>query len=265
VNPGNDDFLRAPPNNFKIAATGTGLYIPFETGGSTTAGAGSLSFRFDDAGTLTGIYSNSGSHDVRSTQGDNYRLNSQDFTIRYAQLVVPWLGLGASFKYTDSTLTFEPGGQDFPIHTKTSSTGYDVRLGGLVALGKEWLLALTGGAGWSYATTRGRVAVPDDLGGPVPITFSTFTKSINLRTVHSKLGSRSCMGASWHRPRESQDGHLVCTTVEKRATVWDALMPNLAVRDLRGEFGQEAGEPRLRGDGLVAPAGQLRQLQAVAR
>ena len=182
VNPGNDDFLRAPPNNFKIAATGTGLYIPFETGASTTAGAGSVSFRFDDAGTVTGIYSKSGSHDARSTQGDNYRLDSEDFTIRYGQLVVPWLALGGAFKVTDSTLSFEPGGQDFPVHTKTSSTGYDFRLGGLVAPSKEWLFALTGGAGWSYAHTRGRIAVPDDLGGPVPISFSTFTKSINLRT-----------------------------------------------------------------------------------
>jgi len=182
VNPANGDFLRAPPDNFKLAMTATGLYVPFETGASTTAGAGSVSFRFQDAGTMMAIYSNSGSHDAHSTQGDNYRLNSQDFTIRYAQLVAPWLALGGEFKLTDSTLSFEPGGQDFPVHTKTSSTGYDFRLGGLVALNKEWLFALMGGAGWSEARTRGRVDLPDFLGGPERISFDTLTRSINLRT-----------------------------------------------------------------------------------
>lgn len=182
VNPANDDVLRDPPNDFKLSVTGTGVYIPFETGASITAGAGSVSFRFQNAGTVTGIYSNSGSHDAQSTQGDNYRLNSQDFTVRYGQLVLPWLALGGEFKTTDSTLSFEPPSQDFPVHTKTSSTGYDVRLGGVVALDKEWLFALTGGPGWSYAKTRGRVAIPDDLGGPEQISFSTFTKTINLRT-----------------------------------------------------------------------------------
>jgi hypothetical protein len=182
VNPGNDDFLRAPPNDFKLAVTGTGLYVPFETGAYTTAGAGSVAYRFDSAGTVTAIYSKNGSHDAHSTQGDNYRLDSQDFTIRYGKLAAPWLGLGGEFKYTDSTLLFEPGSQDFPVHTKTNSTGYDFRLGGLVAPSREWLFALTGGAGWSYAKTRGQIAIPEIFGGPEPISFNTFTKSINLRT-----------------------------------------------------------------------------------
>jgi hypothetical protein len=69
-------------------------------------------------------------------------------------------------------------------------------VGALVALSKDWLFALMGGAGWSYADTRGRVAVPTDLGGPEKISFSTFTRSINLRT-----------GVGW-RPSEKFSAYL---------------------------------------------------------
>ena len=69
-------------------------------------------------------------------------------------------------------------------------------MGALVALSKDWLFALMGGAGWSYADTRGRVAVPTDLGGPEKISFSTFTRSINLRT-----------GVGW-RPSEKVSAYL---------------------------------------------------------
>ena len=151
VNLANSDFLRAPPNEFKIAVTGTGIYVPFETSTYTTAGAGSVSFRFDDAGTAMGIYSNSGSHDAHSTQGDNYRLNSQDFTIRYGQLAMPRLALGGEFKVTESSLTFEPGGfQEFPVHTKTNATGYDSRVGALVAHGRSGMVLC------GHGRTRGR-------------------------------------------------------------------------------------------------------------
>jgi hypothetical protein len=80
VNPGNDDFLRAPPNDFKLAVTGTGLYIPFETGTYTTAGAGSVAYRF--AAQALGVFP-SGSHDAR-TPGDGLWLDSGT-TTRYGK------------------------------------------------------------------------------------------------------------------------------------------------------------------------------------
>lgn len=181
VNPANDDILRDPPNDFKFALTGTGLYVPFETGAFITAGAGSASYRLPGAGTLTLSYSKAGSHDAQSSQGDTFRLNSQDFTLGYSHRLEKWLALGGEFKITKSTLKFESSLAGFPLNTETDATGYDVRVGGTVTPAKEWLIALTGGAGWNYAGTSGAVAIPALFGGPMPIDFDTFTRSIVLR------------------------------------------------------------------------------------
>src|SRR5687768_14523033 len=94
VNPANDDFLRDPPNDFRLVLTGTGLYVPFETGAFITAAAGSVTYRLLTAGAFTFSYSNAGSHDAKSSQGDTYRLHSQDFTLGYSHLVEKWLAVG---------------------------------------------------------------------------------------------------------------------------------------------------------------------------
>jgi hypothetical protein len=181
VNPANDDFLRDPPNDFRLVLTGTGLYVPFETGPYITAVAGSVTYRLLTAGAFTFSYSNANSHDAKSSQGDNYRLDSEDFTLGYSHLVEKWLSIGSEFKLTKSTLKLKTNVAGFPVNTETEATGYDVRLGALIAPAKDWLVALMGGAGWNYAGTSGGVAIPALFGGPTPINFDTFTRSINLR------------------------------------------------------------------------------------
>ncbi len=191
VNPASDDLVRTPPNDFTLAGTGTLFYIPFARGASVTAEAASVSGRLPGAGTVTASYSRTESHDARSAQGDTYELDSHDVTIGYSHLVLPWLALGGEFKITDSVLKFGSSALGFPVDTTTESLGYDARAGVVFAPQKNWLIGLMGGAGWSYARTEGAVLIPDAFGGPIPVRFDTFTRSVNIRA-----------GAGW-RPSET--------------------------------------------------------------
>jgi hypothetical protein len=140
VNPANDDFLRAAPYDFTFALTGTGVYIPFETRASITAGSG---------------------------RHETLRLDSEDFALGYSHLLEKRLALGGEFKVTRSTLKFESAVDGFPLNTQSAATGYDVRFGALGAPAPQWLVGLTVGAGWSYARTSGEVTIPADFGGAV--------------------------------------------------------------------------------------------------
>lgn len=181
VNPANDDFLRVPPNEFTVAGTGTGFYIPFASGASVTAAAGSVSGRLPRAGTVTLTYSATQSQDARTSQGDRLKLESQDITIGYSHRVMESLALGGEFKITDTSIKLGSAFMDFPLHTTTDSLAYDARAGVLYSPAKQWLLALMGGGGWSYGHTKGAVEIPEVFGGPAPISFHTFTRSVNLR------------------------------------------------------------------------------------
>ena len=181
VNPANDDFIRVAPNDFAVAGTATGFFIPFSGGALIAAQAGSVSGRIPGAGTLTATYSHTQSYDARSAQGDTFTLRSQDVTVGYSQAVTQWLALGGEFRITDSNLRFGSSIMDFPLDTETGSTAYDFRVGGLMAIGKHWLVALMAGAGWSYGHTRGSLEIPEDFGGPAPVGFHTLTRSVNLR------------------------------------------------------------------------------------
>ena len=196
INPANDDFLRAPPYNFTFAFTGTGLYIPFDNRPSITAGAGSITYLLPSAGTFTFAASDAGSHDARSSQGEKFRLDSEDFALGYSHLLGKSFALGGEFKVTKSTLRFESSVDGFPLNTETSGTGYDVRIGALAAPANHWLVGLVVGAGWNDARTAGEVTIPDDFGGSVPVRFRTYTRSINIRG-----------GVAW-RPSDSFGAYL---------------------------------------------------------
>jgi opacity protein-like surface antigen len=180
VNPANDDFLRNSPGDPSVVATGSGFYIPFETGPQLTVGAASVSARVPRAGTIAVAYARAESNAARDRQGDLVKLDSQDVTLRYSQIVSSWASVGGEFRISDSGIEVRSTSGESRSTTTTDSVSYDLRIGGLIAPGKNWLIGLVGSAGFTYSQTRESL-LAEDTGPADGPSFPTFTRSISLR------------------------------------------------------------------------------------
>jgi len=183
VNPAAGDFLREPPNVFRIIGTGTGAYVAFNNGSSITAGAASVTYRLPNAGTILASYTRVDSQDVESHQGDHFTLRSNEMRLSYSHLLDKWIALGASVKLTQSRLGLSTLFFDFPQHTDTESLGVEGSLGALVAPHRHWLIGLMVALGWTRSETTGFVDLPPPPFGPgfTRVDFTDNTRSLNIR------------------------------------------------------------------------------------
>lgn len=183
VNPAAGDFLREPPNQFRVIGTLTGAYVAFNNGSSITAGAASVTYRLPAAGTFLASYTRVDSQDVESHQGDHFTLRSNELRLTYSHLLERWISVGGSVRLTQSRLGLSTLFSDFPQHTDTESLGVEGGLGVLVAPHRHWLIGLQVALGWSRGETSGFVDLPPAPFGPglTPIDVKDNTRSLNVR------------------------------------------------------------------------------------
>jgi opacity protein-like surface antigen len=183
VNPAAGDFLREPPNQFRIVGTLTGAYVAFNNGSSLLAGAASATYRLPTAGTILASYTRIDSQDVESHQGDHFTLRSNELRLSYSHLLDKWISVGGSVRLTESRLGMSTLFSDFPVHTDTESLGVEGSVGVLVAPHRHWLIGVFAALGWSRGETTGFADLPPPPFGPglMPIDFSDNTRSLNIR------------------------------------------------------------------------------------
>ena len=183
VNPAAGDFLREPPNQFRIIGTLTGAYVAFNNGSSITAGAASATYRLPAAGTILASYTRVDSQDVESHQGDHFTLRSNELRLTYSHLLDRWISIGGSVRLTESRLGMSTLFSDFPQHTDTESLGVEGSLGVLVAPHRHWLVGIQVALGWSRGETTGFVDLPPAPFGPglTPIDVTDNIRSLNIR------------------------------------------------------------------------------------
>ena len=117
VNPAAGDFLREPPNQFRVIGTLTGAYVAFNNGSSIIAGAASATYRLPSAGTILASYTRVDSQDVESHQGDHFTLRSNELRLTYSHLLDTWIAVGGAVRLSQSRLGFSSLFSDFPLHT----------------------------------------------------------------------------------------------------------------------------------------------------
>jgi opacity protein-like surface antigen len=183
VNPAAGDFLREPPNEFRVIGTLTGAYVAFNNGSSFIAGAASATYRVPAAGTILASYTRIDSQDVESHQGDHFTLRSNELRLTYSHLLDTWISVGGSVRLIQSRLGLSSLFSDFPLHTDTESLGVEGSLGVLVAPHRHWLIGLFVALGWSRGETTGFVDLPPEPFGPglTSIDFTDNTRSLNIR------------------------------------------------------------------------------------
>jgi len=183
VNPASYDFLREPPYDFKAVQTFTSNYATFGTDTTVTGFSTNSACRLPTAGTLSGLYIRTDSHDGESRQGDQFLLESNEFVLGYSRRLREDLSVGCSVKLTDSLLDIDDTFLGFPRETDTSSFGVDFKLGLLKALHDDWTLGLMAGVGRTRSDIDGTVLLPPPPFGPgtVAIDEKDTTDSVNLR------------------------------------------------------------------------------------
>ena len=183
VNPAAGDFLRDPPNQFRVIGTLTGAYVAFNNGSSIIAGAASATYRLPSAGTILASYTRVDSQDVESHQGDHFTLRSNELRLTYSHLLDTWIAVGGAVRLSQSRLGFSSLFSDFPLHTETESLGVEGSLGVLVAPHRHWLIGLQVALGWTRGETTGFIDFPPEPFGPglTSIDFRDNTRSLNIR------------------------------------------------------------------------------------
>jgi hypothetical protein len=184
VNPAAGDFLRDPPNDFRVVGTATGAYVAFSNGSSIAAAAASAIYRPPVVGgTILASYTRIDSQDVESHQGDHFTLRSNELRVAYSHVLERWLTLGGSIRLTESRLGLSSVLFDSPVHTDTESLGIEGSLGSLVAPHKHWLIGVLVAMGWTRSETTGFIDLPPLPFGPgmTGIDFSDNTRSLNIR------------------------------------------------------------------------------------
>lgn len=183
VNPAAGDFLREPPNQFRVIGTLTGAYVAFNNGSSIIAGAASATYRLPSAGTILASYTRVDSQDVESHQGDHFTLRSNELRLTYSHLLDTWIAVGGAVRLSQSRLGFSSLFSDFPLHTETESLGVEGSLGVLVAPHRHWLIGLQVALGWTRGETTGFIDFPPEPFGPglTSIDFRDNTRSLNIR------------------------------------------------------------------------------------
>jgi hypothetical protein len=183
VNPAGGDFLREPPNVFRVIGTLTGAYVAFNNGSSITAGAASATYRLPSAGTFLASYTRIDSQDVEGHQDDHFTLRSNELRLTYSHLVDKWISVGGSVRLSQSRLSMSSLFEDFPLHTSTESLGVEGSIGVLVAPHKNWLVGIFVAHGWTRGETTGSVDFPPEPFGPglTAIDFTDNTRSLNIR------------------------------------------------------------------------------------
>ena len=183
VNPAAGDFLREPPNQFRVIGTLTGAYVAFNNGSSIIAGAASATYRLPSAGTILVSYTRIDSQDVESHQGDHFTLRSNELRLAYSHLLDTWIAVGGAVRLSQARQGFSSLFSDFPLHTGTESLGVEGSLGVLVTPHKHWLIGVMVALGWTRGETTGFIDFPPEPFGPglTSIDFRDNTRSLNIR------------------------------------------------------------------------------------
>ena len=184
INPAGYDFLREPPFDFKNIVTASSNTVFFNHSGAVTGFSVNMAHRFDGAGTLSGVYIRTDSHEADSRQGDAFALRSNQFILAYSHRLQQDLSVGGSVKVTDSMLGIDDTFMGFPRDTNTESTGVDFNLGVLKALSSDWTVGVVGGFGWTGSDTDAVMHFPGPPFGPgsirADVSDTTFSSNVRV-------------------------------------------------------------------------------------